>query len=422
MEDAYQFFGGVDWASETHQACVLDAAGQVVGERSVQHSGTGVTQFLDWLQQLSGGEVQRVAVSIEMPHGAVVESLMERGFHVFAINPKQLDRFRDRYSPAGAKDDRRDAFVLADSLRTDLHCFRRVEVDDPLVVQLRELSRAHEELKEEAIRLGNRLWAQLQRFYPQILQLSPAADEPWIWRLLELAPTPQAAQRLRAKRVERLLREHRIRRVSATQVLETLRQPALYVAPGTSEAATEHIALLIPRLRLVHDQRHVVQRRVEQLLEQLGAPETDQAGDLSDERREHRDAEIILSVPGIGTVVAGTMLAEASWALRERDYHSLRVLSGVAPVTKRSGKRLHVDMRRACNARLRNAVYFWANAAVQRDPYVKAAYSAMRAQGHSHGRALRGVADRQLKMLVAMLRDGTLYDPNRRPQPVAAAA
>src|SRR5207244_2361903 len=113
-------------------------------------------------------EPARIAGSIEVPRGPVVATLLERGFHVFAINPKQLDRFRDRHSPAGAKDDRRDGFVLADSLRTDRPAFRQVHVDDPLLIQLRELSRAEEELQTELRRLSNRLWEQLQRFHPQV--------------------------------------------------------------------------------------------------------------------------------------------------------------------------------------------------------------------------------------------------------------
>ena len=73
-----------------------------------------------------------MAIGIEVPHGTLVEELLERGFTVFSINPKQLNRFRDRHFPAGAKDDKRDAFVLADSLRTDQHCFRAVSLGDPL--------------------------------------------------------------------------------------------------------------------------------------------------------------------------------------------------------------------------------------------------------------------------------------------------
>ena len=126
----------------------------------------------------------------------------------------------------GAKDDRRDAFVLADSLHTDQPCFRRVRLDDPQVIQLRELSRVDEDLQREGNQLANRLRDQLHRFYMQALKLCPAADEPWLWTLLELAPSPSVARRLRPKRVERLLRAHRIRRLKADEVVSALRMPA----------------------------------------------------------------------------------------------------------------------------------------------------------------------------------------------------
>ena len=114
---------------------------------------------------------------------------MDRGIAVFAINPKQLDRFRDRFSPAGAKDDRRDALVLASSLRTDSHCFRRVEALDPVVVELREWSRMAEELKQERVRLTNRVRQQLWRYYPQILDLTEDVGADWFLALWTKAPT-----------------------------------------------------------------------------------------------------------------------------------------------------------------------------------------------------------------------------------------
>jgi len=171
-----------------------------VAERSFAHAGKAIVEFAQWLSGLTDDPGQ-VAIAIEIPRGAVVETLVERGCHVYAINPKQLDRFRDRYSMGGAKDDRRDAFVLADSLRTDQPCFRRVRLDDPQVIQLRELSRVDEDLQREGNQLANRLRDQLHRFYVQALKLCPAADEPWLWTLLELAPSPSVAQRLRPKRV-----------------------------------------------------------------------------------------------------------------------------------------------------------------------------------------------------------------------------
>jgi len=91
---------------------------------------------------------------------------------VHAINPKQLDRLRDRFSVSGAKDDRRDAYVAADGLRIDRHLFRRLHVADPRLVELREWSRLAEELQQERVRLSNRLHDQLWRYYPQMFGIS----------------------------------------------------------------------------------------------------------------------------------------------------------------------------------------------------------------------------------------------------------
>ncbi len=124
----YDWFVGIDWGSEKHQVCVLDRDRRRVGERVVDHDGASLAPLAAWLWTLSAGQPQRVAVAIEVPRGAMVEGLVERGFHVCAMHPKQLDRFRDRHRVAGAKDDRRDAFVLADSVRTDRPSFRRLQL------------------------------------------------------------------------------------------------------------------------------------------------------------------------------------------------------------------------------------------------------------------------------------------------------
>ena len=143
------WFAGVDWGSEKPQVCLLDAAGKVVGEREFRHGGAGLAALCDWLVS-AAGEPGRVAVAIEVPHGPVVDALLDRGFAVHAINPKQLERLRDRVSLAGAKDDRRDARVAAGGLRTDPHLFRPIEAGDPAVIALREWSRLAEELLADA--------------------------------------------------------------------------------------------------------------------------------------------------------------------------------------------------------------------------------------------------------------------------------
>ncbi len=130
---------------------------------------------------------------------------------------------------------------------------------------------------------------------------------------------------------------------------------------------------------------------------------------------------ILRSLPGVGRVVAATMLAEASRLLAARDYHGLRTQAGVAPVTRQSGKRLLVGMRYACNPRLRNALYYWGFISVRYDAHSRQHYQLLRGRGHSHGRALRGVVDRLLTVLMAMLAAQTTYDPARRSAMLALA-
>jgi transposase len=414
MNPSYDWLVGIDWATRTHQICVLTPAGDVVEEKAVDHSASAVHGFLDTLLRRTGGRAERIAVAIEIPRGALVETLLERGLHVYTLNPKQVDRFRDRHSMAGAKDDRRDAYVLADALRTDLHKFRRVGLDHPLVIQIRELSRADEDLREEMNRLTNRLREQLHRCAPHLLMLSASADEPWFWELVERVATRPSA-RLSLAQAEKLLRRHRIRRIRAEDIRRTLHEERFPIAAGAIEAARSHIALLLPRLRIAHEQRKHCAQQLQTLLDQYAAEDEEEHGGGPS------DVALLLSLPGVGPIVAATLLAEAAALLAAPDASALRALAGLAPVTKRSGKSLVVLMRYGCNARLRNAFYHWARTSTQRDEAARAYYAALRARGHTHGRALRSVADRWLRILTAMLQARTLYNPDRQRRVPAAA-
>src|SRR5919109_4500339 len=411
MTDDFVWFVGIDWATARHQACLVDREGGRREQREIEHTAVGVQSFVEWLRLQANGELHRVAVAIEAPRGALVDMLIELGLAVFAINPKQLDRFRDRHTVAGAKDDRRDALVLADSLRTDRPAFRRVQIDHPLIIQIRALSRAEDDLQIDLRRLTNRAREQVYRFAPGVLTLCPGADEPWFWTLLELMISPSRVTR---SRIDRLLREHHIRRLTVDDVFAQLQAPTLTLPPGVMDAVRMHLGLLLPQIRVIADQRKRCADHVESLLQEL---ETQPAAD--GESRKHRDVTILRSLPGVGRKVLATMLAEASRPLAERDYRTLRFWAGTAPVTSWSGKRRthpFVRMRRACNGRIRQAVYHWSRVSLQHDPQSRAYYKRLRERGHTHGRALRSVTDRLFRILIAMLKTGTLYDPSRTRQ------
>ncbi len=413
MSNPYAAFVGIDLGSESHQLCVIDAQGNILGREHIEHSGAALAQMLTRLSDLTGAAApESIAVALEAPRGAVIDVLLERGYATFSINPKQLDRFRDRYSVAGAKDDSRDAYVLANSLRTDLPHYRLLKPDHPLIVRLRELSRAEDALKQDWRRGANQLWSFLQRYFPGLLRLSPAADEMWLFELLEKTQgLPSQAVRWSRKRWDALLQSHRIQRFSAEQLQQQLQQPLL-LAAGVELALAEQVLLLLPRLRLLHQQLSDLAKRIDLVLEEMAQQEN---------FPEHRSVQILRSIPGVGRVFTATVFSEATAPLLERDYHGLRALAGIAPVTQQSGKTKIVSMRRACNGRLRNAVLHAANIHVQKDARAKQTYARLRAQGNSHARALRGAADRLLDLICILLRSHQRYDPQRRLCPIAVA-
>jgi transposase len=404
-EETFAWFVGVDWGSEKHQVCILDQQGNIIGERHFPHGGAGLAELGDWLLSIAA-TVSAVAVGIEVPHGPVVDSLIDRGFVVHAINPKQLDRLRDRFSVAGAKDDRRDGYVLADSVRTDRRLFRRLHVADPRLVELRAWSRLAEELTEERIRLGNRVHHELWRYYPQMMKVTDDIAASWFLELWTIAPTPAKARQLRKAKVEQLLKQHRIRRIDAESVIGTLREPAIKVADGVAEAASVHMRSLIARLQVVNRELREAERQLDKICAEIGAAEA-----ASGDGLQRQDVMILKSMPGIGRINLAALLSEGSGPLSRRDYPALRTLCGAAPVTRRSGKSQIVIMRYAAHVRLRNTVYHWARVASQHDPTSKSRYAALRARGHSHGRALRGVADRLLGLACVLLQRQTPFDP-----------
>jgi transposase len=400
-------FIGIDWATRAHEVCALDRTGRALGRREFPATPEGLEALVAWMLGLAAGEPTALAVAIERPDGLVVEALLDHGLAVFAINPKPLDRFRDRFRAAGAKDDRRDARVLADALRTDRRAFRRVQADPAEVVALRGLVREDDALRIEETALNNRLRDLLGRYHPRLLALAADRVDPLTWDLWELAPTPGAAAAVSRRAVAAAPRRRRTRRLDVAAVLAALTAPAPRVSDATVAMAEQAVRRLLPRLRLAHAQRQECGHRIDEVLKGLEAPTERRRG-------QPTDAAILRSLPGVGRVVAARVLTEGAEAIRRRDLTRLRALGGSAPVALRSGKARRVAMRRACSGHLRYAYYHWARTAVQNDEHSRAHYRALRAGGKSHGRALRGVVDRLLAVAVAMLRSGALYDPALR--------
>lgn len=405
---------GIDWANEEHRVFVTDTDGRDLFECRTPHKAAELFALCDRLVEAAGGSPREAWVAIERPHGLVVEALLSRDIRVFSINPKQLDRFRDCFSPSGAKDDRRDAMVLCSSLRTDLRAFREVQPDAPIIVELREWSRMRHEEQGERTRLGNRLREQLLRYFPQMLDLDGDPGKRWMIALWRRVRTPEHAHHVDLRTIAPILKKHRIRKVTPARVLEVLQAGPFAVAEGVTAAAAGHIEHLIDRIEVLNDQLKVSEEHCGFLVEKLVRDESllhgaDPFQSPAPSDGSASTAAILRSMPGIGAVVIGALLGEASQLLVTGNIAGLRLLGGIAPVTKSSGKSCHVMRRLAANPRLRDALHHMAGTAMQHDPSFRRRYTALRGRGHTHGRALRQLADTMLRILAAMLRDRSFY-------------
>ena len=410
-----QWYVGIDWGKQHHQICLLDGVGQPCAECSIPHTGEGFLYLTTWLSEHTGAAAaETIGVVLETSTGPVVECCQASGYTVYAMNPIQADRFRDRFSPAGSKDDRRDALVLATALHLEPQALRCLERPENSSIELRDKCRIRQRLVQSRVRLSLQMQEVFWRYYPQFETLFGSdLALPFVAALWHRMPNPRQAQRTRKSTVAAILKKHKIRRFDAQEVLTQLRTEPLPVPATTAAIAEQHLTLLWQQLTLVG---HQLQELEQQLIATLESLKTDAAtpSEPSHDPKPQKpsDCALLASIPGVGTMVLATLLGEAGPAIQNRDYAALRCLTGIAPVTKKSGKSSRVQRRRATNPRLADSMYHWARVAIQHDAKCRERYQVLRERGHTHGRALRSVADRLLLVACAMLHHGTLYQPS----------
>jgi len=388
-------FVGVDWGEAHHDLCLLDQDGTVLAARRIADGLAGVGE-LHALVATHAQDPGQVVVGIETDRGLLVGTLLAAGYHVYAVNPQVVSRYRGRHGSSRAKSDRGDAKVLADLVRTDRHNHRPVAGDSPLVEAVKVLARAHQSLIWARQRHVNALRSALREFYPGALAaLGAQLAEPEALAVLALAPTPEAGRRLtRAAIRAALVGAGRRRNLQARVVTvhDALATPQL-AAPVLVEAAyREVVTALVAVLRCCNAQVAALEQ---QLTSQFSA---------------HPDAAIVRSQPGLGVVLGARLLGEfGDDPDRYATAKGRKAFAGTAPVTRSSGLRTVVVARVACNQRLVDACYLWAFAALTASPGARRCYDARRARGATHHQALRALGNRLVGILHGCLARRVAY-------------
>ena len=381
---------GIDWARDDHAVCVVDAAGRAIHRWIVEHTDAGLRGLLARLDRLGVAEV-----AIERPDGPVVDQLLDAGLVVVVISPNQLKNLRGRYGSAGNKDDRFDAFVLADTLRTDRARLRPLVPDSPGTVALRAACRARKDLVGHRVALANQLRAHLQRVFPGAVGLFTHLDSQISLRFLTRFDCQDRADWLSPKRLASWLASVGY----SGRIDPTVLHARLTAAPRGTTGEHGTATAQITRALLAALASIVAQIKVlsEQISEQLDA---------------HADAHIFTSLPRSGTVRAARLLTEiGDCRARYPTPEALACLAGVAPSTRQSGKHRAVTYRWAADKQLRDAVCDFAADSRHANPWAADLYHRAIARGHDHPHAVRILARAWLYVIWHCWQNNTPYQP-----------
>ena len=392
-------FVGDDWAEGHHDVCVEDESGKVLAKKRVPEGVEGIAQF----HELVAGHMEEpseVVIGIETDRGLFVNALVASGYEVYAINPFSSSRYRDRHASSGAKSDPGDAKVLADLVRTDRHNHRPIAGDSELGEAIKVLARTHQNLIWTRGRQMNNLRSTLREFYPgALIAFGDDLDHTDAIAILTKAPTPEQGRTLSLSKIASALRSGgRQRNVEAraSEIHQALRGQYLQARPLIAKAFGSSVSASVGLLR--------------ELNSQVATMESEMAEHFD----KHPDAQIIRSLPGLGTILGARVLAEfGDDPNRYGDAKSRKNYAGTSPITKASGTKRVVLARVARNRRLADACELWAFAALTKSPGARALYDKHKDKGDTHHQALRALANRLVGILHGCLRHHELYDENK---------
>ena len=391
-----RYYVGVDWADEFHQVWVSDAEGKKVAEMKVEQSPKGMGEFGRWFHERQAEQIELWA-AIEKPQGRIVDFLLDHGVVVYPVNPKALDRVRDRFRMSQSKSDSFDAYVLADFVRTDHAHLRALEPNSAPAQEFKMLTRDHHRLGRHKTRLINQIEATLKEYYPRPLEVFSDLESKIALDFLTQYPTPRALSDLTRRKWNRFAkREHHLSEARCKELWEKLNQPQLGIPEHVVRAKAQLLLVLVAQLKALAQAVESYSEEIQRFFASMPA------------------AKLAQTLPGgkSGTIVPMLWAELGDVKSRWQSFRHLQAEAGGVPVTQSSGKSHVVLFRFACNKLMRYASYWLSFNSLNRCEWANKYYRDQRAKGHHHPQALRALAAKWLKIIFIMWRDDKPYDEN----------
>ena len=389
-------FIGIDWADQKHDCYVIDRDGKGFHQEFKQSPEDIDTWVAEMLKRADG---KPIAIMLEQSRGPLVHALMFReNVLLFPINPKQFARYRESY-PGGGKDDPTDAKYLARMLRERITTLTAWQPDDENTRLLAHLSRQRRKLVDGQTKLRLQLIAQLKSYFPLVLELFGKEWQlPLLLSVLGRWADPRQLRRADRRLIRRVLSDHSTRNEKQqNEIVERIRSARLL---------TRDDALITPAAMAVKLLANQIQQ-AQTTIKEFDAK-------IAEAMKQHPNAHLFTSLRGAGPALAPRLLcAFGSQKDRWEDADSLAAFSGIAPVTRKSGKLCHVHRRYACPKFLRQTFHEFADSARIYCPWTKARYRMLRDRGMKHNAALRKLARSWIRILFRVWQTGTPFDCDR---------
>jgi len=381
---------GIDWARSRHFVVVLDQTGSELHRQYVKHNAQELQALADRLSAIEP-DPAAIRVTLELHDGAVLLWLVLQGYSVFPMSPKSADRARDRYRPAGGKDDRIDAFVLADSLRTDAGVLRQLVPDSPRAEELLSWLHIRDGLVRERTARMQQLRAILAEWCPELSQLCSNFCSQWQRDLLMAFPLQQQLARADLEQVAATVGRKRCA-AHRKQLEAILAAPCLPLPPGRGAALAWQVRELVQRIGELVARIKEIEQQLRKLVD------------------SHPRARLVHSLPVTGVVSCATLLAIME-LLDQATWQELVARWGVVPVTKQSGNKKSVRRRRGCDHFVCQVLTQFAHCTAQvQGSWAREFYQTKRTAGVAHHTILRQLARQWVRIFCAMWRDDTTYD------------